>query len=269
MNIDIQASLRYLIPGAEKPVYTASTGGEHAQLNISAKFEDREVTIRDARGLAAEPTLDVEGFSLVRQETQVADFYQFDFWRDSYEAELIDTLLQHTAATRVLIFDHTLRSSSPTMRGQHSLREPASVVHNDYTDYSAVKRLRELVSSAQSIDGQQDRFAIVNLWRTINYPIGTSPLTCCDASTILTSDLVASERRSEDRVGELQLVSWNPNHRWYWFPKMHKDEVLLFKTFDSCVGVARRSIHSAFENPSAPDDAPPRESIESRALLFF
>ena len=44
----------------------------------------------------------------------------------------------------------------------------------------------------------------------------------------------------------------------------------MFKTFDSARdGRARRSIHTAFNNPLAPEDALPRESIESRMLVFY
>ena len=116
----------------------------------------------------------------------------------------------------------------------------------------------------------EGRFAIVNLWRTIAGPVHQSPLACCDASTLDPTDLIASERRARERIGELELVSWNPAHRWYYFPAMQPDEVLLIKTFDAATdGRARRSIHTAFDNPLAPTDAPPRESIESRPLVFF
>jgi hypothetical protein len=65
-------------------------------------------------------------------------------------------------------------------------------------------------------------------------------------------------------------VKWNDQHRWYYFPQMRADEALLIKTFDSATdGRARFSVHTAFEDPSAPADAAPRESIETRALLFF
>ena len=51
---------------------------------------------------------------------------------------------------------------------------------------------------------------------------------------------------------------------------MSLTEALLIKTFDSADdGRARRSIHTAFDNPRAPADAPPRESIESRLLVFY
>jgi hypothetical protein len=95
-------------------------------------------------------------------------------------------------------------------------------------------------------------------------------LACCDAATIDAADLVASERRAKERIGELQLAIWNPAHRWYYYPEMSRAEALLIKTFDSAVdGRARRSIHTAFANPLAPPDAPARESIESRLLVFF
>jgi hypothetical protein len=57
---------------------------------------------------------------------------------------------------------------------------------------------------------------------------------------------------------------------WYYFPAMQMDEALLIKTFDSETdGRTRFTIHTSFEDPDAPADAPPRESIETRCLLFF
>ena len=48
------------------------------------------------------------------------------------------------------------------------------------------------------------------------------------------------------------------------------DEALLFKTFDSETdGRARFTIHTSFEDPNAPADAAPRESIETRCLVFY
>ena len=51
---------------------------------------------------------------------------------------------------------------------------------------------------------------------------------------------------------------------------MRADEALLIKCFDSARdGRARLSVHTAFEDPTTPADAAPRESIEVRAFLFF
>ncbi len=266
----VHARLRYLVPSEEKPIYIASRGGEAAQLSISAEFEERQVTIEDARQLETPATLDKEGFALLPHTTAVADFYALEAVQSAYEAELRELVQQATGGSEVLVFDHTLRSDSSAIRGERETREPASVIHNDYTDASAEKRLRDLLPETEVEERLQRRYAIVNVWRSVAGPVLQSPLACCDAATIADEDLVASERRAEERIGELQLVTWNPRHQWNYYPGMTRDEVLLIKTFDSALdGRARRSIHSAFKDPAAPEDAPPRESIESRTLVFF
>ena len=197
-------------------------------------------------------------------------FYALETVQATYEAEISGLVLAASGGYEALVFDHTLRSDSRDIRGDRSTREPASVIHNDYTDASAEKRLRDLLPAKEASERLQYRFAIVNVWRSISVPVLKSPLACCDATTIAAADLVASERRAQERIGELQLVSWNPAHRWYFYPEMGRDEALLIKTFDSATdGRARRSIHTAFSNPQAPPDAPARESIESRVLVFF
>ena len=51
---------------------------------------------------------------------------------------------------------------------------------------------------------------------------------------------------------------------------MQTDEVLLFKGYDSDTdGLARFTLHTAFDLKSTPADAPPRESIEVRALAYL
>jgi hypothetical protein len=267
---DLHARIRYLVPGGEKPVYFASRGGADAALHIGAEFENREVTIRDARQLQPPASLDRQGFTLSQHATNVSDFYALEKVQKSYESEITALVLEASGGADALVFDHTLRSDSRDIRGRQSTREPATVIHNDYTDASALKRLRDLLPAKEAEERLHHRFAIVNVWRTIAGPVLSSPLACCDAATIDAADLVASERRAEDRIGELELVSWNPAHRWYFYPEMNSDEALLIKTFDSATdGRARRSIHTAFSNPAAPTDAPARESIESRLLVFF
>jgi hypothetical protein len=269
-NSDITATINYLIATGERPIYIASRGGADAALNIGAKFEEREVLIHDARQLSTAASLDREGFTLVQHRTGVKDFYQLESERTLYEAEITDLVLTACGGSAVFVFDHTLRSDSATVRGKHATRETASVIHNDYTDASARKRLLDLLDTGEAEQRLQQRFAIVNVWRSIRGTVWTSPLTCCDATTLAPGDLVASERRAHDRVGELELVSWNPAHRWYYYPEMTCSEALLIKTYDSLEdGRARRTIHSAFDNSLAPPDALPRESMESRLLVFY
>ena len=267
---DVTATLRYLVPSGERPVYVASRGGADATLDIAADFEERAVSIHDARQLEPPASLDREGFALLRHATRVGDFYDLEPDRSLYESELSELVLAATGGASARVFDHTLRSDSRSVRGRRASREPASVIHNDYTDASARRRLLDILPPDEARERLARRFAIVNVWRSIRGAVWNSPLALCDASTLARGDLVAAERRAQDRIGELELVGWNPAHRWYYFPQMDERECLLIKTFDSARdGRANRSIHTAFDNPLAPQDAPPRESIESRLFVFF
>ena len=269
-ELSTYGKLRYLIPGNEKPVYFASQGGAEAQLSINAEFEDIEVRINDARCLDPPASLDKEGFQLHNHKSKIANFYKIKNEKANYEAELADLVLPIIGGEELIVFDHTLRSDSPAVREAHKIREAASVVHNDYTFNSAYKRARDVLGHDEAEARLENRFVIVNVWRTIAGPAITSPLTCCDARSINEENVFASERRAKDRIGELELVSKNSDHKWYYYPEMNRDEVLLIKTFDSAAdGRATRSVHTAFKNDLAPIDCPPRESIESRMLVFF
>lgn len=269
MSKTIHTELGYLVPSKEKPVYFASQGGADAELSIAAKIVPRPVTISDAREKTPAPTLDQEGFCLVDHVSSVTDFYDDAQIRDIYAHEAAELVKQVTGAQRVVVFDNTRRSDATSIRGQRNTREPSAVVHNDYTDASAQKRLRDILPE-EADEWLQHRFAIINVWRSIGGPVLTTPLALCDASSVGEADLVATERRAKDRIGELQLVTWNPDHRWHWFSGMTKTEAALIKTFDLALdGRARRSIHTAFRNPDAPAKAAPRESIETRTLALF
>lgn len=266
----VTATLRYMVPGPEKPVYHASTGGVRARHDKGVGLESREVTIHDARAKQPPPDLDREGFTLVPHKTAISDFYRLDAHRELYEKHIIELVVNRTGAAEALVFDHTLRSDSAEIRGARTTREPADFVHNDYTDRSARNRVRDLLTATEAEQRLERRFAIINVWRSINGTVYNSPMTCCDASTIDPEDRVPVERRARDRIGEVEFITWNPRHRWYYYPEMTMEEALLIKTFDSAAdGRATRSVHTSFDNPLAPAGAPARESIESRLLVFF
>jgi hypothetical protein len=110
----------------------------------------------------------------------------------------------------------------------------------------------------------------VNVWRAIADPIQESPLAVADARSIASNDWVASDLVYPDRVGETYGVTYNPLHEWFYFPLMHRERALSIECFDSAEdGTARFSAHSAFDDPTSPADAPVRESIELRTLVFY
>lgn len=264
----VEAPLNYLAADSEKPfVYTAAPPPGMPQR--SGRFEPQIVAIRDGRSLQRRLSLDHEGFVLMRHPTAVADFYDEAEVKRAYYPEIEHLLREATGAAKVVIFDHTVRNTAPEQQSARRVREPAASVHNDYTDKSGPQRVRDLLEPAEAEARLKRRFIEVNAWRPIAGPVQAWPLAVCDAGSVERGDLVASERRYPDRVGEIYAVIYNPNHRWFYFPRMQRDEVLLIKCFDSATdGRARLAVHTAFEDPTTPADAPPRESIEIRAFAF-
>jgi hypothetical protein len=236
----------------------------------SGEIDARTVTIYDARrerGL----WLDASGFELVAHQGTLREFKDF---QDPEAVRAIDypevecTFKVITGAEKVVIFDHTLRDSTVVL-GQPALREPVRRVHDDQTLASAPNRVRKHLSPQEAAWRMQRRFAIVNFWRPIGDPVLTTPLAICDARTIDSQDLLPSDLVYKDWVGETYGVAFNPRHRWYWYPRQTATEATLLKIYDSATDVARLTAHTAFDVPYSPADAPPRRSIEIRALLFW
>src|SRR5439155_2536381 len=109
------------------------------------------------------------------------------------------------------------------------------------------------------------RVQIINLWRPIRGPLRDAPLAVCDASSVKPDQLIPSDLIYRQRVGETYSVTFDPEHRWYYVPEMKVDEVLVLKCYDSKTdGRARFAPHTAFTDPTAPPDVPPRDSIDLR-----
>jgi hypothetical protein len=271
----VNATVSYLSEGDGRPVYSPSGPGRDAQFVVDRALLEQTVEIEDARldkeRMAQKYELDSGDTVLLKHQTQVSNFFDDDQLKEVYEAELESLLLSATAATRVHFFDHTLRASDPAKREIQQTREPSTLVHNDYTAISGFKCLQEQLPE-EAGDLSKKRFQIVNLWRPLVDPVESFPLAFCLSDSIAEADLVDTERRSPNHIGELTLVTFNPAHRWYYFPNMHPGEVLLFKTFDSlAIGQRGCGVHSAVDLSITNHTAvkKPRESIESRVILFF
>jgi hypothetical protein len=266
----VDASLNYIAPLDEKPRnYTFEPPQGVPQTN--AFYEARVLPVYDARPISSEISLDGEGFQLVQHRTALEDFYDEDGIKTLYYPEAEGLLKHHTGANRVLVFDHTIRRRIPGAidRTAGAPRQPVPRVHNDYTEKSGPQRVRDLLGDeAESL--LRGRFSIINVWRPIRGPLRDSPLAVCDARSTAPADWVASDLIYRDRVGETYAVRYNPHHRWFYAPEMLEDEAWLLKCYDSAAdGRARFSPHAAFEDPTAPSNVLPRESIEIRALVFY
>jgi hypothetical protein len=149
------------------------------------------------------------------------------------------------------------------------VREPVKFAHNDYTIKSGPQRVRDLVGDVEAEELLKHRYAFINVWRPVRGPVEEFPLAVCDARSMVLKDFVATDLRYRDRTGEVYAVAYNPTHRWFYFPQMRTNEALLLKCFDSDERRTQFTAHSAFEDPTSPPNAAPRESIEARTILFF
>lgn len=182
-----------------------------------------------------------------------------------------------TGATRVYIFDHTIRRAPKDSRTtapdgaenpppQINLRGPVNRVHIDQSYSAARNRVpHHLPEEADKL--LRSRHQIINVWRPIK-KILKDPLAVADAYSVPDSDLVPVGLIYPDREGETYTVRPNEQHQWYFLYGQDTDEVTLIKCYDSKLdGRARRVPHTAFANPAHANDYS-RESIEVRALVF-
>ncbi|CAN7376484.1 CmcJ/NvfI family oxidoreductase [Phenylobacterium sp. LjRoot225] len=230
--------------------------------------DERRIRIEDARPLAGDLSLDVEGFAVVRSPTAVRDFW--DEAQTLGHPEAAELVKAATGASRVVVYDHTLRRriDGADDRSAEAPRQPATRAHVDQTVRSGPKRVRDLMGDAA--EGLlKKRSAIINVWRPIDRPARDWPLALGDARTFTPDDLIPSELRFPHRVGETYGVAYSPAQRWFYIPDLQPNEALLIKCWDSDAGVARFAPHTGFEDPTTPPGTPPRESIEFRTLAFF
>lgn len=271
-----------------------------------------EVEILNGRGMNV--TLDKNGFSLVPHAWRHIDYYNNDEVVNQYYREC-EALLCHTlGASKALAFDHNLRAKSKKLAGEQlkggsAVQEPLLTygIHNDYTATSAPSRIRQLTEPPRENDTLRSRggpgidpsevdrllagrWMFVNVWRNITeHPVERFPLAACDAASVDLKDLVVFEIRYADRVGENYFARYSSNHRWFYFPRITRDEVILLKCWDSrgqdfidpkvrlaamgqeapTVVPATFALHTAFNDVATRSDAPDRESIEVRLMVFF
>jgi len=267
--VTVEGVLNYIVAGIEKPVYYAMQPPPGVPQH-SGEFAGHTVPITDARSFIGEISLDKQGFQLQPHHTVVVDFYDREEVERVYYPEVEQLLKQATGAEKVVIFDHQVRNLPMSERGQRNARGYAKMVHNDYTAKSGPRRVRDHLPPGEAAERLQHRFAEINVWRPIRGPIKSSPLAVCDAQSIGPRDFVASDLIYPDKVGETYRFTYNPNHRWFYYPNLERGEAILLKCYDSQEdGRARFTAHTSFDDPTSGPGAPARESIEVRALVFW
>ena len=233
-----------------------------------------EMPVHDGWDKAAEFSEDVHGFSIHDFDSK----YPNDKWeddeqvREKFYPEVVEFLKKTVGAKRVLVFDHTIRTAKNnakkiTQESNTTQRAPVSLVHCDYTAESGPMRVRQLLKD-EAEDLLSRRVAFLNVWKPLN-KVEENPLAMCDVRSSPDEDFFKLYLRYRERDGENYVMRHNPEHKWYYFPDMTADKVILLKTYDSDTERARFVGHSAFKDPTSKPDAEIRESVEIRTIAFF
>ncbi len=273
----VDTTIDYLLPTSRINRRFWAPGKE---FNTGA-YQPYPVTIRNARLADEAITLDTHGFCLARQPSAIRDFRDADELKRDYPAEVVAIAKAMTGAGLVIPMGGQLRS--PVISGP-GIQPPAAEAHVDFNTKTANRVARGLYDKALPNGPGFDRFIAFSLWRTFSPPPQDWPLALCDFRSVGDEDAVANVKvdvdeiptgdalyapiAGEDEMAAATIFHHNPDHRWWYFPDMTADEVILIKFHDSDHGRAWRAPHTAFHDTSRPD-AITRESYEFRAIAYF
>jgi len=269
---------------------------------LSFKLVDKDCLIHDIREKQSEFTTDNSGFAVYKDPAKEKLFTDDEIVRNEYYAE-VDAMLKKrlSGVKKVVMFDHTIRR-----RVKDAPRQPVQQVHVDQTPGAAEVRVRRHLPPDEAEELLKGRYQIINVWRPIENPASDFPLAVIDwrstePQDFIPTDLLYPKRadsvhddddRGKEKLpdpnsidstegyevrGETLGVAPNEKHKFYYVKDMTPEEVMLLKCFDSRGQgmpngreyLAVRTPHTAFIDPNTPKDAPGRQSIEVRCLVFY
>lgn len=292
------AALRYIDPSSYDPRATEPFKRPWNKVDgpgFSYKLLPLTRNVHNIRDRESEFTTDNSGFAVYKAPSQEIHFTDEEQIRTSYYREIEDLLRKtHNGIRKVVIFDHTIRRNVPG-----AARNPVQLVHIDQTPWAAELRVRRHVPEQEVQELLRGRYQIINVWRPIEHPASDFPLAVLDWRSTIPEDFikvdllypkdadqrgeVAPDPESLDSAegyeprGEQYAIAPNDGHQFYYLKDMRPDEAMMIKCFDSKshlmtdgeTNIAHGSGHSAFIDPSTPADAPARQSIEVRCLVFY
>lgn len=257
---------------------------------------DKTRSVDNIRGRESEFSTDNSGFAVYNSPSKENNFNDASWVTTNYYAQVEELLREKLPGIKkVVLFDHTIRR-----REKSSPRAPVQLVHVDQTPWAAEQRVRRHLPSDEVDELLKGRYQIINVWRPIDNPASDFPLAVIDWRSMAESDFVkvdllypkdattgpggeklqapdsSSSTEGYEAKGETYSIAPNEGHRFYYQKDMTPNEAMFIKCFDSrsqtmtgTTGIAHGAGHTAFFDPQTPEDAPPRQSIEVRCLVFY
>lgn len=284
------AWIRYLGDG---DFVTRRYVSQGAEIN-TGEYSDHQMPMRDGMPIRDHFTLDTHGFTIGRHPSAVADFDDAANVDALYSAEVAQAVKALSGASFVAVqgwmrrttADLSKRAAEKVAGYQHSggLQPQAGEAHIDYnqlTGESAGARMY----AAQRPDGPgYKRHCCFSFWRTYTPGPQDWPLAMMDGRSIVgdelanntlfvvdefpVGDALTAPVEGEDQMIAATILRQRDQHRWWYFSNMDRDDVLLFKFYDSDHSVTWRCPHTAFHDTSLPDTKT-RSSIEVRCVAYW
>jgi hypothetical protein len=236
-------------------------------------LEKHDARIWDGRGV--DLSLDREGFLLADHPCPLTPDADLASEAAAYLASVAEFLKQMSGAELVLAQGTGLLKRHAERAKVEGAIGPSRWAHMDYTEYAANKWI-EWIEGWQDVQLRQyPRFAIFQTWRCISPPPQDNTLVLCDASSIKQEECIVFDaclRTPYDAPGnqfESQLCRYDAGQRWYYFPNLTRDELIIFKAYDSDHNRWAQALHNSADIPGLPEDAAPRVSVEARFFAFF
>ncbi len=285
----VKTRISYVAPGSFINRRFVAPGVEYN----TGTYEAHDVLVRDARPIADHFDLDIHGFTLTNHQSAVRDFFDKDEVDRVYTAEAEEAVKALTGADHVVAGGWMVRTSGDLSKYkrevanyQHrgGVQPPAGEAHVDTAPDRADRVARMAYERAFPNGKGYSRYIYASFWRAFSEPPQDVPLAVCDArsvrpdegttNTLFIVDKIPDEAEAlkpmpnEDTVPGAAIFRYSPDHRWWYFSNMVRDEALLIKFHDSDRSRAWRTPHTAFHDPSFPG-AKIRSSIELRSVAFF
>ncbi|KAI1120234.1 hypothetical protein F5Y10DRAFT_283456 [Nemania abortiva] len=240
------------------------------RLNYSS--QEHSVGITDGRPTKNEFDINVHGFAYHTDNTITDEILEILrkndkalIARDYYP--LVEALVKkNTGASRVVIFDHTLRRRDPTLASGDNLNwrdQPASLVTG------ALRRVYQHLGD-EADELLQGRAQIINVWRPLRGPVQEWPLATMDSRSLTEPNIHPTNifKYQYELQGQTVSITHSPDQRWYYLDQQQTNEVTFIKIWDNQDdAIAKLCAHCAFPHPETPPDAPVRESMEVRCLI--
>lgn len=292
------AVFKYMDPATIQPSikpWSKVDGG-----GTSFTLADYTRKVENIRGQEDKFSIDTSGFAVYNAPAKEKLFTDEEKVRNDYYSE-IESIIKNKlpGVKKVVIFDHTIRR-----RIKDAPRQPVQQVHVDQTPAAAAARVRRHLPAQEAEELLKGHYQLVNIWRPIENPASDHPLAVIDWRSTTPEDFVpvdllyptrengddgddrgkeAAPKFIDDKntdgyqaKGETFGVAPSDKHRFFYYKDMTPEEVMFIKCFDSNSqtmvgnkGVAHATPHTAFADPQTPADAPGRQSIEVRALIFY